>query len=125
MRDAVTMSNISTQNQSQFDYIETEVLRLLDDRKTEHIEMIDLAHNEARLSDSCIVGSGTSSRHVDSIANSVYKYLKTEKLSPRIEGSGQSGWVLIESAGIEIHLFKPEVREYYYIESLMRSSEKA
>jgi ribosome-associated protein len=119
------MNDVTTSDNTKFRSIETEILRLLDDRKAEQIEMLDLANNNARLSDSCIIGSGTSSRHVESIANSVYRYLKSEKLSPRIEGSGRSGWILIESAGIEIHLFKPEVREYYDIESLMRPCNEA
>jgi ribosome-associated protein len=108
-----------------FEEIEREILHLLDDRKTERIERIDLTHNNARLSNTCIIGSGTSSRHVESIADSVYRYLKLKRLHPRIEGSGQSGWILIESFGIEVHIFRPEPREYYNLESLMKSHDGA
>jgi ribosome-associated protein len=109
-----------TRKQFDIKMIECEILKLLDDKKTECIERIDLTHDEARLTDTCIIGSGMSSRHLESVASFVHGYLKMKRLLPRVEGSGQSGWVLIESIGIEVHLFKPEVRRYYDIESLLR-----
>ncbi|MDR0630665.1 MAG: ribosome silencing factor [Holosporales bacterium] len=102
--------------------IKDNIIKLLIDKKAESISEIDLSSDSSKLSDTCIIASGTSSKHIESVAESVYRYLKTEKFAPKVEGSGQSGWVLIESLGIEIHFFKPKLREYYDLESLYSSA---
>ena len=104
--------------------IKSGIIKLLDEKKAENIVEIDLSQNEARLSDSCIVASGTSSRHTQAVADYIYRFLKDNKLHPIIEGTAQSGWVMIEASGIEVHLFKPELREYYDLESLLLSGKK-
>ncbi|MDR3030967.1 MAG: ribosome silencing factor [Holosporales bacterium] len=100
--------------------LKTKILKFLDDKKANNIVEIDASSYNSKLSDLCIIASGTSSRHMQSVADNLYKFLKSECLSPKIEGSSSSGWVLIEAFGIETHLFKPEVRTYYDIESLWR-----
>lgn len=99
--------------------IKTELLRILDEKKAEDIVEIDLSNRPQKLVDTCIVASGTSSRHTQAVADYLYRFLKTEQLHPVIEGTAQSGWVMIEASGIEVHLFKPELREYYDLESLL------
>jgi ribosome-associated protein len=101
--------------------IKKEVLKILGEKKSEEIVEFDLSMSQAKLSDSCIIASGTSSRHMQSVADYVYRFLKSQKLHPVIEGNAKCGWVFIEAAGIEIHLFKPELREYYALETLMNT----
>lgn len=101
--------------------LKSEISKILDEKKAENIVEVDLSSSNARLADTCIIASGTSSRHTQSVADYVYKFLKSEKLHPLIEGNSKTGWVMIEAAGIEIHLFKPELREYYDLESLLAS----
>ena len=101
--------------------IKSEIIKLLDEKKAEDIVEIDLSNNSERLSDICIVASGTSSRHTQAVADYAYRYLKTAKLHPIIEGTAKTGWVMIEASGIEIHLFKPELREYYDLKTLLLS----
>ena len=99
------------------------LLKILDEKKAEEIVEFDLSDCEAKPSDVCIVASGTSSRHAQSVADYLYRFLKTEKLHPHIEGNAKSGWVMLEAAGVEIHLFKPELREYYNLEELLKSGQ--
>ena len=100
-----------------------DIVKILDDKKAERIVQIDLSNKANRLTDVCIVASGTSARHVQSVADYIYRFLKNEKLHPQMEGTAKSGWVMIEASGVEVHLFKPELREYYDIESLLSGDE--
>jgi ribosome-associated protein len=101
------------------DNIQQEIMRILDEKKAENIIEIDTSKLKARITDACIIASGTSSRHMQSIADQLYRVLKQRKQRPLIEGNAKSGWVLLEASGIEIHLFKPELREYYDLEALL------
>lgn len=97
------------------------IIKILDEKKAENIVEIDLSKCNSRLTESSIIASGTSSRHTQAVADYIYRFLKNEKLSPILEGKAESGWVMIEANGIEIHLFKPELREYYNLEELLSS----
>lgn len=97
------------------------IIKILDEKKAENIVEIDLSKCNSRLAESSIIASGTSSRHTQSVADYIYRFLKSEKLSPILEGKAENGWVMIEANGIEIHLFKPELREYYNLEELLSS----
>jgi ribosome-associated protein len=101
-----------------------DVLKILEDRKAVDVVTINTKDYKNRLSDMCVIASGTSSRHMQSVADHVYKYFKSAKLNPHIEGKSESGWMLIEASGIEIHLFKPELREYYDLEELLKSGKR-
>ncbi|MDR1391047.1 MAG: ribosome silencing factor [Holosporales bacterium] len=105
--------------------IKGELLQLLFDKKLDDILEIDLLNRGSGFSDVCIIGSGTSSRHAQSIADYVYRFFKSRRLNPIMEGSGKTGWIMIESHGIEIHLFKPEVRQYYDLELLFGITRKS
>jgi ribosome-associated protein len=104
--------------------IPNDIVKILDERKAGDIKTIDLSMCQHRLSDTCIIASGTSSRHMQSTADYVYRYLKDMKLFPHIEGNANSGWILIEASGFEIHLFRPELREYYSLEELLMHSKR-
>jgi ribosome-associated protein len=104
--------------------LKSSILELLDKHKSENIVEFDLLECKEKLSDWCIVASGTSSRHMQSVADYVYRFLKDKKLKPLLEGDAKSGWIMLEAAGIEVHLFKPELRDYYDLESLMKSDKR-
>ncbi len=90
----------------------------LEDRKAEDIIAIDL-HGKASFADAMIVASGTSQRHVSSLADSVVKALK-EAGYERVPTEGQEAaeWVLVDAGDIIVHLFRPEVRERYALEKM-------
>jgi ribosome-associated protein len=94
------------------------VLRRLDDMKAEETVTIDLRGKSA-FSDYLVVTTGRSNRHVSSIAENVAKGLKEagqKKL--HVEGMANADWVLIDTGEVILHVFRPEVREFYNIERL-------
>ena len=64
-----------------------------------------------------IIASGDSSRHVKALADHVVKGLK-QYGKVDIEGMDEGNWVILNFQGIMVHIFRPEVREYYKIEEL-------
>ena len=94
------------------------VLTRLDDMKAEETITIDLRGKSA-FSDYMIVTSGRVNRHVGAIAENVAKGLKeTGITNVHIEGLPNCDWVLIDSGDVIVHIFRPEVREFYNLERL-------
>jgi ribosome-associated protein len=94
------------------------ILSRLDDMKAEETITIDLRGKSA-FSDYMIVTSGRVNRHVGAIAENVAKGLKeTGITSIHIEGLPNCDWVLIDSGDVIVHVFRPEVREFYNLERL-------
>ena len=94
------------------------VLESLDDSKAENVTSIDIAGKSA-LGDYMVVVSGRSNRHVTAIAEHLIDDLKAEGFgSPRIEGLETGDWVLIDSGDIIVHVFRPEIREFYNLERM-------
>ena len=94
------------------------VLASLEDSKAESTISIDIAGKSA-LGDYMVVTSGRSHRHVGAIADHLAKDLKQAGLGPvRVEGLPHCDWVLIDIGDIIIHIFRPEVRDFYNIEKM-------
>ena len=94
------------------------ILSRLEDMKAEETVTIDLRGKSA-FSDYMIVTSGRVNRHVGAIAENVAKGLKeTGVKSLHIEGLPNCDWVLIDSGDVIVHIFRPEVREFYNLERL-------
>jgi ribosome-associated protein len=94
------------------------ILSRLDDMKAEETVTIDLRGKSA-FSDYMIVTSGRVNRHVGAIAENVAKALKETGIkSLHIEGLPNCDWVLIDSGDVIVHVFRPEVREFYNLERL-------
>lgn len=99
------------------------VLASLEDSKAEDIVTIDIAGKSA-LGDYMIVVSGRSNRHVTAIAEHLISDVKDDGLgTPRVEGLETGDWVLIDTGDIIIHVFRPEVREFYNIEKMWAAPE--
>jgi ribosome-associated protein len=94
------------------------ILSRLDDMKAEETVTIDLRGKSA-FSDYMIVTSGRANRHVGAIAENVAKGLKENGIKKlHIEGLPNCDWVLIDSGDVIVHVFRPEVREFYNLERL-------
>jgi ribosome-associated protein len=94
------------------------VLASLDDSKAEDVVSIDLA-GKTSLADVMIVASGRSNTHVGAIAERTVKALKEAgAAAPRIEGLPHCDWVLIDAGDVIVHIFRPEVRQFYNLEKL-------
>lgn len=94
------------------------VLSSLDDDKAEDVATISL-RGKSEMADYMVVCTGTSSRLVTSIAEKLTDALKKEfGIFCKIEGKDQGDWVLIDAGDIIVHVFRPEVREFYQLEKM-------
>jgi ribosome-associated protein len=94
------------------------VLACLDDSKAEDIISIDL-RGKTILADVMIIATGRSNIHVGAIAERIIGALKGSGLKrPRVEGLRNCDWVLVDGADIIIHIFRPEVRQFYNLEKM-------
>ena len=90
----------------------------LEDDKAENIVTIDMA-GRSSLADAIVVASGRSSRHVASIAEHLARRLKDAGYGTRpVNGAQQGDWVLVDAGDVIVHIFRPEVRDYYNLESM-------
>ncbi len=97
------------------------VLQSLDDAKAEQTVAIDIA-GKSSLADHMVVTSGRSNRHVTAVADQVVKALRENGFDkPRIEGLPHADWVLVDGGDVIVHIFRPEVREFYNIEKMWQA----
>lgn len=90
----------------------------LDEMKAEDTIVIDLA-GKTSLADQMIITSGRSNRHVGAIADEVVKTMKAAgRGTPKIEGVPHCDWVLIDCGDVIVHVFRPEVRQFYNLEKM-------
>ena len=91
---------------------------ILEDRKAIDVVVIDLA-GKSTIADYMIVATGQSNRQVSALAEHILQAIKGQGLigiTP--EGVRQGVWVLIDAGDVIIHLFRPEVREFYNLEKM-------
>jgi ribosome-associated protein len=94
------------------------VLASLEDAKAEGTTTIDI-HSKSSIGDFMVVTSGRSHRHVGAIADRLVRDLKAGGFGPvRVEGLPHCDWVLIDAGDLIVHVFRPEVREFYNIEKM-------
>lgn len=104
--------------------LEQFILDTLEDDKAEDIVVIDLA-GKSSIADTMIVASGRSARHVSALADHVNRKLKAEGFGrAQIEGKDSSDWVLIDAGDVIVHLFRPEVRDFYQLERIWTGETK-
>ena len=97
----------------------------LDDDKAENIVVVDLSGKTA-IADYLVIASGTSQRHVGSMADHIQRRMKGVGLKGiAVEGLKQSDWVLIDAGDLIIHLFRPEVRAFYNLEKIWMNATSA
>ncbi len=94
------------------------ILSSLDEDKAEDVVEVDLAGKSA-IADYMVICSGRSSRQVTSMAEKLTDRLKQEygRLC-RTEGKGSGDWVLVDAGDVIVHIFRPEVREFYQLEKM-------
>ncbi len=79
---------------------------------------IDLRGRSA-MADHMVIATGRSTRQVASIAEKLAeRYKELTGHSPRIEGKDAGDWVLIDTDDVIVHVFRPEVREFYQLEKM-------
>lgn len=94
------------------------ILKQLDDDKAEEVVEVDL-RGKSEIGDYMVIASGRSSRQVQSMAEKLVDMLKQDHGRPsKIEGRETGDWVLIDTGDVIVHLFRPEVREFYQLEKM-------
>jgi ribosome-associated protein len=94
------------------------VLASLDDDKAEDIVTIDL-RGRSEMGDFMVIASGRSTRQVATIADKLAERLKHDHgVLCKIEGKEAADWVLIDAGDVIVHVFRPEVRDFYQLEKM-------
>ena len=94
------------------------VLLSLDDMKAEDTTQIDL-RGKTTIADTMVVTSGRSNRHVGAVADRVLENLGEAGVpNLKVEGMPHCDWVLIDAGDVIVHVFRPEVREFYNLEKM-------
>lgn len=94
------------------------ILATLEDASAENIVTIPL-EGKSGIADYMVVCAGRSTRQVSSIADRLVRALKEAGFGrARVEGLPQADWVLVDAGDIIVHVFRPEVREFYNLEKM-------
>lgn len=94
------------------------VLASVEDDKAEDVVEIDL-RGRSDVADYMVICSGRSSRQVASISEKLADRLKEQfRILAKMEGKETGDWVLIDSGDVIVHVFRPEVREFYQLEKM-------
>ena len=94
---------------------------MLENNKAADVVTIDISCKSS-MADYMVVASGNSKRHVISICDKIIESLKNNyNMRAGVEGKQNGDWVLIDAGDVIVHLFRPEVREYYQLEKMWRT----
>jgi ribosome-associated protein len=105
-------------NKATSDLLLATVLSSLDDDKAEDIVHIDL-RGKTEIGDHMVICSGRSTRQVAAISEKLAQRVKDEfGHAVRTEGKGTGDWVLVDTGDVIVHVFRPEVREFYQLEKM-------
>lgn len=97
------------------------VLQSLEDAKAEDTVAIDVT-GKSSLTDHMVVTTGRSNRHVGAVADQLIKALREAGFGkPRVEGLPHADWVLVDGGDVVVHIFRPEVREFYNLEKMWQA----
>jgi len=94
------------------------VIAAMDDLKVVDLNVLDV-RGKTSITDVMIVATGTSSRHVKSLAGHVVQQAKQAGMSPMgVEGDDVGEWVLIDLGDVVVHIMQAEIRDFYQLEKL-------
>lgn len=93
------------------------ILASLDDAKAEDVLTLDL-QGKTTIADTMVLATGRSTTHVGAIADRVIRACKDAGIVAKVEGLPHCDWVLVDVGDVVVHLFRPEVRQFYNLEKL-------
>lgn len=100
----------------QAEQLKTVVIHALEDLKAKEISVVDV-RGKTSVTDFMVIASGTSNRHVKSLADHVLLEAKSKgSAATGVEGGAASDWVLIDLGDIVVHVMTPATREFYDLE---------
>jgi len=97
--------------------LKDEIIISLESDKAIEVKAIDL-REKTFIADQMIIASGSSKRHIASMAEHIKEKLSKKNIKVKIEGIEQSEWVLIDCNSVIVHIFLPEIRSYYNLEKI-------
>ena len=116
-----TRSTSTTTSAAKTDPVEVlrkQVLAALDELKAKDVKEIDV-RGKTSIADILVIASGTSTRHVKSLADEVVKFVKKAGMMPLgVEGQREAEWVLVDLGDVIVHVMLPRIREFYGLERL-------
>ncbi len=114
----MSVPNTAAENGLTSEALLAAILASLDDDKAEEVVSIDL-RGRSDMADYMVICSGRSTRQVSALSEKLVDRLKQDhgRLS-RIEGKETGDWVLIDTGDVIVHVFRPEVREFYQLEKM-------
>ncbi len=93
------------------------LIAVLDDKKAEQVNIIDL-NKKSILADYLIIASAQSSRQLYALAQHLSIELKKHGITPIVDGTPPTDWVVVDAGDIIVHLFRPEARAFYNLEKM-------
>ena len=94
------------------------IINELEDNKAINIVSIDVKEKTS-ITDYMVFATGTSNRHVNSLSRSIYENLKKNGFKNSVvEGDNSTGWIVIDTGDVIVHIFKKESREFYNLEKM-------
>ena len=116
------MTNRQNQDELSFDQLQELVLDALEDFKAIDIQQIDV-RGQNPLTDLFVVASGSSLRHIKSMAENLVMRAKAAGCPPiGVEGQREADWVLVDLNDVIVHLMLPQARAFYNLEKLWQAS---
>ena len=99
------------------------VINALEDKKGKDIAVLNV-RDKTSFTDIMVIASGTSARHVKSLADNVIEVAKNSGNPPiGVEGEREAEWILVDLGDIVVHVMLPSVREFYALEKLWTTEE--
>ena len=112
------MSNARTNKSVTTATLRKSVIDALEELKAKDVREIDV-RGKTSIADLLVIASGTSARHVKSIADEVAKFAKKAGVMPLgVEGETEGEWVLVDLGDVIVHVMLPRIREFYGLERL-------
>ncbi|WP_027244855.1 ribosome silencing factor [Leisingera daeponensis] len=109
---------MAAQSQPTSEQLLERILSSLSDDKAEDVVQIDL-RGKTSIGDYMVLASGRSTRQVAAMSEKLMDRLKQEyRINCKVEGKDTGDWVLIDTGDVIVHLFRPEVREFYQLEKM-------
>ena len=118
--DATTRGSRMTRTQQSIssDALLAVILSSLESDKAEDVVSFDL-RGKSEIGDHMVIASGRSTRQVSAMAEKLVDLLKQEHgIRSKMEGRDIGDWVLIDTGDVIVHIFRPEVREFYQLEKM-------
>ncbi len=111
-------AGVMARSQSISDKLLERILSSLSDDKAEDVVQINL-QGKSSVADHMVIASGRSTRQVSAMAEKLTDRIKQEfGFTSKVEGKDAGDWVLIDTGDVIVHIFRPEVREFYQLEKM-------